>query len=97
MIRFVAHDVPRRCPPLIEAPWRSTNTREASTITGAHDALGQENGHAALTVELTQDCDHAVGLGRTQASHYLIEQQQLGIGGERTRDFQALAVGQCQP
>ena len=40
--------------------------------------------------------DHAVGLGRPQAGHDLVEQQQLGIGGERARDFQPLAVGQSE-
>ncbi len=40
--------------------------------------------------------DHAVGLGRPQARHHLVEQQQLRIGGERARHFQPLAVGQRQ-
>ncbi len=41
-----------------------------------------------------QDRDHAVGLGRAQARHHLVEQQQLRLGGERARDLQPLAVGQ---
>ena len=43
-----------------------------------------------------QDRHDAVGLGRPQARHHLVEQQQFRIGGERARHFQPLAVGQRQ-
>ena len=41
-----------------------------------------------------RNADHDVDLGRAQARHHLVEQQQLGLGRERARDFEPLAVGQ---
>ncbi len=58
--------------------------------------LDQQNGEAALAVEILQNRYDAVGLGRPQPRHHLVEQQQLRIGGERARHLQPLAVGQGQ-
>ena len=62
----------------------------------AHHVLDQQNGEPGFAVELAQDRDDAVHLGRPQARHHLVEQQQFRIGGERARHFQPLAVGQGQ-
>ena len=62
----------------------------------AHDVFDQQNGEPALLVDAGQDVDHAVGLGRPQSGHHLVEQQQLRIGGERAGNLEAFAVGQRQ-
>ncbi len=62
----------------------------------AHDVLDQEDREAGLAIELDQDLDHAVGLRRPQSRHHLVEQKELGVGRERARDLEALAVGQGQ-
>src|SRR5262245_5308083 len=61
---------------------------------GAHDVLDQQDGEAALAIEVAQDRDHAIGLRGAQARHHLVEQEEFGIGCERTGDLQALAVRQ---
>ena len=43
-----------------------------------------------------QDRDHAIGFGRAQSSHDLIEQQKLRLGRKRAGDLEALAVRQRQ-
>ena len=50
----------------------------------------------AVAVELAQDRDHAVGLGRPQPRHHLVEQQKSRPGRQRPGDFEALAVRQRQ-
>ena len=62
----------------------------------AHDVLDQQDGEAGALVELAQEGHHDVDLGGPQPGHHLVEQQQLGLGGERARHFEALAVGQGQ-
>src|SRR5215467_4368152 len=59
-----------------------------------HDMLYQQYRQPAAAVELLQDRDHPVGLGGAKSRHDLIEQKQFRIGGERARQFQALAVRQ---
>ncbi len=58
--------------------------------------LDEQNRGAVLAVELAKDFDHLVALRRPQARHHLVEQQQLGLGRQRPRHFQSLAVGQGQ-
>ena len=60
----------------------------------AHDMLGEEKRHAGIAREFGEGRDHGVDLGRTQTRHHLVEQQDLGLGGERARRFEALALGQ---
>jgi hypothetical protein len=48
-----------------------------------------------LAIERRQDSDHAVGFGRTQASHYLVKKKQLGVSGQR--DGEPLASGRVGP
>ena len=62
----------------------------------AHHMLDQQNGEPGVAIEALQDRHHAVGLGRAQARHHLVEQQEFRIGGQRARNFQPLAVGQRQ-
>ena len=62
----------------------------------AHDVLDQQDGKAALLVDAGENLHHAVGFGRPQPRHHLVEQQELRIGGERARHFEALPVGQRQ-
>src|SRR6478672_5023731 len=58
----------------------------------AHHMLYQQDSESAVPIELFENCDYSVGLGGPQASHYLVEQQQFGIGSECTCDLQALAI-----
>ncbi len=62
----------------------------------AHDVLDQQDREAALAVELAQNRDHAVDLGRPQSGDDFVEQQQFRLGGERAHDFEPLAVRQRQ-
>jgi hypothetical protein len=41
--------------------------------------LDEKDGQPELTIELAQDRDHAVGLGRAQACHHFVEQQKFRI------------------
>ena len=59
----------------------------------AHDMLDQQDRQPVAAVEPGQDLDQPVAFGRTQARHDLVQKQQLRAGGERTRHFQALAIG----
>src|SRR6476659_158237 len=59
--------------------------------------LYQQDGQPAAAIELFQDRDHPVGLSGAKSRHNLVEQKQLRIGGERARQFQALAVRQGEP
>src|SRR5205823_8975416 len=58
--------------------------------------LDEQDGQAEFAVEFGESRNHAVGLGRPQARHHLVEQQKFWLGGERTRNFQALTVRQRQ-
>jgi hypothetical protein len=42
---------------------------------GAHDMLDQENGYTPRAIEVPEDPEHAVDLGRPQARHCLVEEQ----------------------
>ena len=61
---------------------------------GTHHVLDQYDRETRVTVQRLQDSDDAIRLGRTQARHHFIEQQQFRIGGERTRHFEPLAIRQ---
>ncbi len=63
---------------------------------GAHHMLDHDDRDVLLGVQRAQDVDDAVRLGRTQAGHHFVEQQQLRSRRERARDFEPLAVGQGQ-
>ncbi len=56
--------------------------------------LDQQDGQAGLPIERGEDRDHPVGLGRAQAGHHLVEQQEFWIGRDRARDLETLAVRQ---
>jgi hypothetical protein len=60
----------------------------------AHHVLDQQDGQALGAVDVAEHFDHLVALGRAQAGHHLVEQQQARARGEGARDFEALAVGQ---
>jgi hypothetical protein len=60
----------------------------------AHHVLDEEDGQAFAAVEAAEHLDHLVALGRPEAGHDLVEEQQARPRGERARDLQALAVGQ---
>ena len=45
-------------------------------------------------MDLSDERDHAGDLRRIQPGHHFVQQQQLWSRGERSRHFQALAVGQ---
>ena len=62
----------------------------------AHDVLDQQDGHPGRAIELAQDGDHLVGLGRPQPGHDFIEQQQFRPCRERAGELEALAVRQRQ-
>ena len=87
---------PRACPSAIAAPWCSTSTRAASAITARMTCSISRMVSPVSRLSSRQDRDHAVGLGRPQARHHLVEQQELRLGRERARDFEPLAVGQRQ-
>ncbi len=58
--------------------------------------LDQQDGHPGGAIELTQEGDHLVGLGRPQPGHDFVEQQQFRPCGERASKLEALAVRQRQ-
>ncbi len=91
--RAIAHHFCRR-PSAMAAPWCSTRMREASAITARITCSISRMVRPGFAVEFAQNRHDAVGLGRPQPRHHFIEQQQFRIGGERTRHFQPLAVGQ---
>ena len=46
----------------------------------------------ALVVELVHQVEDVVDLGRGEAGGHLVEQQQLGLGGQRLGDLEALEL-----
>src|SRR5262245_50548943 len=63
---------------------------------GTHDMLDQQNRQSRLLIELLQDSNYAVGLGRPQTGHHLVEEKESWFGCERTGHLQPLAVGKRQ-
>ena len=63
---------------------------------GPHDVLDQQDGKPCLTIELTQGRNDHVDFHRPQARHHFIEQEQLRVGGKRTRKLQPLPIRQRQ-
>ena len=63
---------------------------------GAHHMFDEQDREPARAIEFGQDRDHAVDFGRSQARHNFVEQQQLGLGSERARDLEPLAIGKRQ-
>ena len=78
------------------SPWCITITLTRQRHHRAHDVLDQQDGDAAPRVEIAQDLHHQVDLGRAQAGHHLVEQQEARAGGERARDLEPLALRQRQ-
>ena len=60
-----------------------------------HHVLDHQHRHAARE-DAPQQIDRIVRLGRRQARHHLVEQQQRGLRRERARDLQPLLVGDRQ-
>jgi hypothetical protein len=58
--------------------------------------LDQQDRDAGVARELLEDRHDAVGLGRPQAGHHLVEQQELRIGRQCAGELEPLAVGQRQ-
>src|SRR3990167_5499232 len=54
--------------------------------------LDQQDGGAALAVDAHHDLENLLGELRTQAQAGLVEQDQVGVGHERTRDRQHLLL-----
>ena len=60
----------------------------------AHDVLDEQDGEAVGFVQAAEHFDHLVALGRPQAGHDFVEQQEFRARREGARDLQALTVGQ---
>ena len=60
-----------------------------------HDMLDHQNGDAA-PAEVANDRNDVADLGRVESGQHLVEQQQLRLGGERTRKLETLAGGDRQ-
>ena len=60
-----------------------------------HDVLDDHDGDAAA-MDAPHQLDRLAHLGRRQAGHRLVEQQRLGLGGERAGDLQPLAAGRAE-
>ena len=60
-----------------------------------HDVLDHQNCDAA-PAEVANDRNDVADLGRVESGQHLVEQQQLGLGGERTRKLETLAGGDRQ-
>src|SRR5262245_49444838 len=63
---------------------------------GTHDMLDQKNRKSRLPIELLQDSNHAVGLGRPQTGHHFVKEKESWFGCECTGHLQPLAVGKRQ-
>ena len=85
---------PAGAPRAITSPWCSTHDVLRQRHHRAHHVLDQQDGEALARLQVAEHLDHLVALGRPQAGHHLVEQQQLRARRERARDFQPLAVGQ---
>jgi len=80
-----------RCPCAMTAPWWSTSRRTQSHH-GPHHVLDHEDG-GPLPVELAQDRDHPVGLGRPQPAMTSSSKQQRGCVASARADLEPLAIG----
>ncbi len=60
----------------------------------AHDMLGEQDGKAHLARQIRESPHHGVDLGRAQARHHLVEQQDLRPRRQRARRLELLALGQ---
>ena len=80
-------------PAAITWPWFSTTIRCGERHDRPHDVLDQEDRDAAR-VDRAAELDDPLGLGRRQPGHHLVEQQQPGLGGQRARQLEPLALGQ---
>ena len=60
-----------------------------------HDVLDDHERDAAA-MDVAHQLDRLLHLGRRQAGHRLVEQQHLGLGGQRAGDLQPLAAGRAE-
>ena len=85
----------RGVPRAISRPWWNTTTRLRQRDDHLHDVLDDHDGDAAA-MDAAHQLDRLAHLGRRQAGHRLVEQQRLGLGGERAGDLEPLAPGRAE-
>ena len=77
------------------APKLMATMRSTTASKRVHDVLDPDDGDAA-GVEVPDGLDEAVDLALGEAAGDLVQQQHLGVAGERASQLQALAVQQRQ-
>ena len=82
-------------PLAIISPWCSTITA-CQRHHRAHDVLDQQNRETITPVDRAQKLDHRLALGRTEAGHRFVEEQEFRLSGDRPGNFEPLAVRQGQ-
>ena len=85
---------PRGVPRAITSPWCRTPMCCASAITARITCSMSRMVVPSVRLRSRNTSTIWSHLGRAQARHHLVEQQQLRPRGERARDLEALAVGQ---
>ena len=90
-LRVTSCGVPRA----ISVPWWNTITRLGQRDDHLHDVLDDDERDAGA-VDLPHQLDGRADLGRGEAGHGLVEQQHLGLGGERAGDLEPLAPGRAE-
>ena len=74
-------------PSAIFSPWSSTTMRSEPAHDDLHVVLDEDDGHA-FVADLTDERHQGGGLLGVHAGGRLVEEQQLGLGGQRPGDLQ---------